>query len=201
MTITKVYDGVTPSLRHIIQAVKADTRPLMADLGKTLEVDLRAHFAARNREGNRRGWPTRNFWSREGRDKTALIRVGDKVAVVGIASPAVAHKVKGGTIRPQRGRALAIPVREEAYEEGSPKNWTGKAFGGEKLFRPRGKRYLAVRDGKAIRVQYILVGSVTQDPDPRALPDPAVVERHLIKRAEAWRDQVLRAAHRKGGTQ
>ena len=40
-----------------------------------------------------------------------------------IASPEFAHKVRGGTITPKRGKFLALPLRAEAYAAGSPREW------------------------------------------------------------------------------
>jgi len=194
MADQQITDRITPALRTIGDGIR-QPRPLMAMLGKTVEVETRAHFAARDREGNRKGWAPRHFWNREGRDKTTLSRIEADRAVVTISSPAIAHKVTGGTIKPKRGRALAIPLTERAYAQGSPRNWQGP-----ELFRPPGKRYLAIRDGEAIRVQYILVGSVTQDPDPRALPDPAALETKLIKKAEAWQRRLLQDANSRGAS-
>lgn len=165
-----------------------ETRPLMARLGRGLERDLRRHFLARDREGNRRGWPTRHFWAREVRAHTALTHIAAESATVAIASPPFAQKLYGGVIRPKRGRMLALPVTAEAYTAGSPKNWP--ASGRRYLFRPTGRRFLAVREAAggrgSLRVQYVLVPSVTQAPDARALPDIQAVSDRLTADAEAW---------------
>jgi len=170
----------------------ANTRPLVAKLGKTLEVRLRAHFLERDREGNRRGWPRKHFWNREVRQNTALVAVSESTAVVAVASPAFAHKLEGGTLRPKRGRALAIPLTAEAYAKGSPREWdpADRAL----LFRPKGTRILAVPKpgGDGFEPMFALEGAVTQEKDPRALPDRtamadelgAVAEAHVARQVE-----------------
>lgn len=153
------------------------TRPLMGRLGKTLEGDLRGHFLARDREGNRRGWPTKHFWNREVRANTTLASFSDERATVAIASPAFRQKLYGGRIKAKRARFLAIPARAEAYAAGSPRE------GGMELFRPKGRFFLIDREGL---VQYWLVREVVQAADPRALPDMDQVGKHIGDEAERW---------------
>jgi hypothetical protein len=166
-------------------------RPLFAALGARLEYSLRRHFLSRNAQGNAKGWPTKNFWTREGANKTALTEITDNSATVSVASPAIAHKITGGTITPKRGRALAIPATARAYAAGSPREgrWAhGELF----LVKPKGGHaFLATRNGDAIEAQYWLVGSVTQAPDPQALPDSAVTAAELRAEAIAHIDRTL----------
>jgi len=111
--------------------------------------------------------------------KTALIEVTPTTAVVGISSPAIAFKITGGTIRPKRGRMLAIPATATAYAKGSPKagRWAeGELF----MVKPAGKPpFLATQNGDDIEAQYWLVPSVTQAPDPNALPSEQALEQAL----------------------
>lgn len=168
----------------------ASTRPLMAACGKRLEKSLRAHFLQRDREGNKRGWPSRHFWNRTVRANTALATVTAEAATVAIASPEFAQKLYGGTIRPKRGKALAIPITAQAYAAGSPREG-----GIEGLFRPKGRRFLAVRDaGGALRVQYVLVSQVTQAADARALPPEEQLGNEIRAEADAWVARQLRSA-------
>ena len=147
-------------------------RKVWAAAGGALESLVRRHFLERGREPNKQGWPSRNFWAKEGAQKTALIGVTESGATIGISSPAIAHKIQGGTIRPKRGKMLAIPASARAYAAGSPR--AGKWASGELfLVRPSGKNpFLASAAGDAITPQYWLVPSVTQAPDPRTLPTP-----------------------------
>jgi hypothetical protein len=168
-----------------------DTRPLMALLGKSLEVQLRAHFLSRDGEGNKRGWPSKHFWNTEVRGNTALRDVTESRATVAIASPAFAHKVEGGTITAKRSRFLAIPMTAEAYRAGSPRE-----AGMTGLFHVPGTQFLARNRGRgksaALEIQYMLVASVTQARDPRALPSMEDVGRRLAGEAVQWIEGKMR---------
>lgn len=172
-------------------------RPLMAAVGKRGEVELRRHAADRNSEPNRKGWPRTNFWSRRIRANTVLSEVTESSAVVDIAAPEIRQKVYGGTITPQGGRKfLAIPARAEAYGK-SPLSFANLRF----VFTGKGKGMLVADDaiqGPTQRGQkriakkqtgaayYFLVKSVTQNPDPRALPNEAEFYAALVREAEAF---------------
>jgi hypothetical protein len=123
-----------------------------------------------------------------------------------VASAAIAHKVKGGTITAKRGKMLAIPLTAEAYKAGSPreanmpglflmkrKGDVGRAFlaiadpqpGGSKPARS-GKKGLQAKDTGGIRPQYLLIRSVNQRADPRTLPDPAAFAAAIHDEAEKF---------------
>lgn len=164
ISVTINDSGVKAALERAGAAV---SRPLMALLGKQAEVEIRKHFRGRNSKPNKHGWTKKNFWEREGARNTALTEVTDSSATVSIASAAIGFKITGGTIRPKRGAALAIPLTAEAYAAGSPREWDQP----ERLFRPKGRNFLATGDGKGgIKAMYALVKSVTQAADPDALP-------------------------------
>lgn len=158
-----------------IQKLLAAPRPLHEAGARAVGNTLRTHFLERNREGNKRGWPRRNFWSSV-RAKVAELPATDAGGAVAIASPELAHKIAGGTIRPKRGKFLALPLTAQAYKAGSPRE------GGMDLFlldltKHGGNRFLARQPkGKKIKgnetpdIQYLLVASVHQTPDSRALP-------------------------------
>ena len=188
-------------LERALEAAARDlgrSRPLLAKLGKSLEKELRQHFLQRDREGNHHGWPSKHFWNREIRANTALTSVTEDQATVTIASPAMAQKVYGGTIRAKRGRFLAIPATQEAYEAGSPREGGMHLFlvaesprkgGMQGVFQPKGRFFLMGEDGL---VHYWLKQSVTQAADPEALPDLDQVGYRLGVEAEAWVDERLR---------
>jgi hypothetical protein len=169
-------------------------RGLYAALGGRLESVVRRHFIARNGEGNAKGWPSRQFWVKEGANKTALSEVTDHSATVSIASPAIAHKLEGGTISAKRKKYLAIPATPRAYALGSPGEgrWgAGELF----LVRPKGKNpFLATKQGAGIEPQYWLVKSVTQAADPRTLPAEATLAAELRDEAEAFVNSKLEGA-------
>lgn len=170
-TTIRVTDSATPTLARLGQAL-GRPRPITEAVAQSTVVELQKHFLARNREPNKRGWTKQNFWSKEGREKTALADLQDSRAEVAVASPAIAHKFTGGTIRPKRGKYLSIPVSEEAYEAGSPREG---GIDGLFLMIAGGRAYLAARSGTGMStttVHYLLKSSVTHAPDPRTLPEP-----------------------------
>ena len=180
ITIT-LQDNLTPELARMRDAL-THRRPLHAALAGHVARDLRAHFTKLERRGNKRGWPRRHFWNREGRQNTAVTEISDAGGTVTIASVAIAHKVMGGTIRAKRSKYLAIPVSREAYKAGSPRE--GRIFG---LFALKG-RLVAAKDkqGKKLITHYILKTSVFQRADPNALPPPADIEATVQRETESW---------------
>lgn len=180
----QIADGITPELNRIAREI-GKPRQLMAGCGKQMEIELRKHFAARDREGNAMGWPSKHFWRREVSMQTALTEVTDKSATVTIASPAFAHKVFGGTITPKRAKALTIPRTAQAYAAGSASLFPGKliAIAGRLI-------------DEAGTIQYRLAKSAHQDPDPKAWPEPAVMEAGILGRARAILARVVAARKR-----
>jgi hypothetical protein len=181
---TEYQDLATPKLKAILaQLAPPQRRALLGRLGKELERQIKAHFVRRDQEGNRSGFPRTHFWAREGAAKTALRAYTADSATVGIASPAIAHKLTGGTIRPGPGRRfLALPVRPAAAGV-LPRAGT---IPGLFVVRSRilGQAWLATREGGALRFYWRLVPSVHQDADPATLPPVAQLQAALEARAE-----------------
>lgn len=204
-----VADGVSPQLQDALFALR-DKRPLLQKAGETLARALRAHFMARDREGNKHGWPRRRFWSREGRRNTALTRCDEHEAEVTIASEAIAHKLVGGAVYPKRGRALAIPNTAQAYRAIQPSAMdkdmldyvplkTGTGLVGmlierqhdllrrtKKGLRPGG---LASRKGGTI--WFWLVAKATHRPDPNTLPPDRELENTVYAAANNYLQAIL----------
>lgn len=137
--------------------------------------------------GVARGW---HIWSHDA-----------KGAVIANDAEHYAFKVKGGTIRPKRAKALTIPliaeakgVRASVYSQNT----------GKRLFTIRGKNALFERLGveitgsrgrrgqaggtsiqqSKVRAVYALMKSITMQPWPGSLPPDAVL-------TEAYADQYL----------
>lgn len=173
LTLTiRISDQTSPVLLHLTQML-GRPRPITEAVAQATVVELQRHFLARNQEPNKRGWPSQNFWTREGRNKTAVADLQDSRAEVAVGSPAIAHKLTGGTIKPKRGKYLAIPITAEAYKAGSPREggMSGLVFAGGYQGRTA---FLGRRDGQfgSLTRHYLLVRSVTHAPDPRTLPEP-----------------------------
>lgn len=173
------------------RAALAKPRRILAAAAQAVAKTLKRHFLARETEPNAFGWRKRHFWKREGFDNTAVdtASITDERATVLVSSRAIAHKLKGGTIRPGPGKkALAIPLTERAYLAGSPR--LGVIPGlfllkrGKDQFMPRAFLATKGEDGKP-QVQYLLVPSVTQRADPRTLPEPPVLQAAAQQAAEA----------------
>jgi len=174
--------------------IGGDFTPALKAGGKQLETDLRDHFAARNQEPNKEGWPKRNFWAGI-RRSTALSSFSASEAVVLISDPAINQKVYGGTITPKRVRNLPLPMNADAYRAGSPRELQTNFLrlivtrSGAYLvereavnIRPRGGKKVGYRPASEMggRFWYHLVPSVTQQPDPRALPDESYLEGSVL---------------------
>lgn len=93
-------------------------------------------------------------------------------AEIGNDAPHLRQKVKGGTIRPKKAKALTIPLTREAHGRRARDY---ESFTGRKLFTiPGGKAlFESVPEsagGSKLRAVYALRKFVTQDPWPGALP-------------------------------
>lgn len=165
-----VTDLATPELRRIARIV-ARPRLLLQACGKRVEGVLHKHFLRRDAEGNAKGWVRSHFWNREVKRSTAYQGATDSEATVSIASRQFAQRLYGGTIRAKGGRFLALPLTNQAKAKGSPGEWTAKGDGKLEFFKSKsGGRFLFPGKGQSHRASYVLVKSVTQKPDPRALP-------------------------------
>jgi hypothetical protein len=185
LNLTKSSDTVTPHLRQLASRLQ-NKRPLLAALGKQLEIDLRKHFLKRDGEGNKRGFPRKHFWRNQVAKQTALTSVTDTSATVTIASPELIHKINGGIVTPKRAKALAIPLSPEAYKAGSARLFPRELT---MISRP-GKAPLLVETGiigksTAWKLHYILLKSVKHNPDPNALPPQRDLAASLLTRARA----------------
>ncbi|MDR2981859.1 MAG: hypothetical protein LBV12_06390 [Puniceicoccales bacterium] len=174
------YDEATPSLERILQGV-THPRPILFRLGKMVEVALRAHFATREQDSpNKQGWPRQHFWAGI-RRVTALAGATDEGATVTIAHPAIALKVKSGTVKAQEADNLAIPVHESVYGIRARECQIPGLF---KWTNPKTeKEFLASSVSGHLILYYHLREFTIHDPDPRALPDMNELERRLCDRA------------------
>lgn len=99
-----------------------NTRTVLAAGASEYKRLWREHFKALDAKGNRKGFPSRNFWIQEGVKKTDVAELTAEFARVTCDSRAVALRATGGTIRPRDAGALSIPVSAEAYAAGWPSN-------------------------------------------------------------------------------
>lgn len=202
----QVRDTATPSIKRALDTL-SNPVALMKVLGKGLETDLRAHFAAKNKVPNKRAWPKQNFWAQI-RNATAFIGATTDRATVRIGDPRINPHVYGGIVRPKDAKMLAIPVRREAY---GIRPSSGLIPGLRlAIFKKAGPALVQVpnsqikfvkdtrkgREGKLrsrataqraiARIMYLLRPFVRIPKDPTALPPQAVLQDKLEKRAEVW---------------
>lgn len=197
MTV-EIRDTETARLDEIRDKVKRP-RALMAAAGKRVEKELRTHFASKDRQGNSKGWPRSHFWNRTVRASTSFTGATDTAAEVAISSPEFMQRLRGGTIRAKRGKYLAIPLTARAKAAGSPREggWSGGGLTfirtklGRALLVEAAHTRLAFRRGRVAggkqmggEAQYLLVRSVSQRPDPTALPTEAQIRSAIDSEAE-----------------
>lgn len=196
-------DEATPTFQAIYNSLSGPKRrAFLALVAGRFNRFLKRHFRRRENgdsKHRRRGWPSRHFWADVER-KTQVGTITNDSASVVIASAPFAHKLDGGPISAKRGGALAIPLRAEAYEKGSPREWD-ETEPGKRLFGVRsrsGKMFLAAGDdspgplgARGIRVLYLLVRRVFQDADPNALPPIADRNKEIDDASDQYLERIL----------
>ena len=92
----------------------------------------------------------------------------DGVSVTNL-DPRLSHKITGGVIKASSGKDLTIPMRPDAHGK-SVSEWKAQ-YPKRKLFRPRGRNFLAFKlKSGALRIVYLLKKQITQAPWPNAMP-------------------------------
>ena len=165
------------------------------ELGRRAAIELRKWFVARDGEPNKLAPGRReHFWAQI-RDAVGNPEIFEGGAAVTIADSRYALKVFGGTVVPREAKALAIPMHALAYAR-RPAVFEDET--GHDLFRPKGKRVLMAEIGEngAPVVIYLLAKSATVPPDPKALPDPGILESACLDQAERHLARALQS----GGT-
>lgn len=162
-------------------------------LGRRGANELKRHFRAKDRVGNRRGvghaevgGRRTHFWRQVADSVNSPVLVGDGRVRIAITHPHFAQKVYGGPITPKRAGSLTIPVHQLAH------GVTTAVFQREtgiQLFRLRKKgggmsNLLAglTRDDK-FEIFYVLTGRVDQEADPEALPPRAAFNAAILEEA------------------
>lgn len=86
-----------------------------------------------------------------------------------VNKPGVALQYYGGTVRPKKARNLAIPMREE-FRGKNPRELTGKRLFVFGQHRAADKRFLAYKDGTALRIAYLLTPKAVIKPHRDKFP-------------------------------
>lgn len=185
----------------VLVRLARNPRQVMLGVGREAGNLLKKHFQAKEQSDVNQLNPGRrqHFWLGVARGvQPAMVSADGLTTTVTIVHPAIAQKVRGGTIIARRVKNLAIPVEPEAYGR-SPK--TFEAETGKQLFvLKQGNTALLVRriagdQRVGIQVEYVLKHSVTQAADPTALPELGVgssFEQALLQRAQGIVDRQLK---------
>lgn len=187
LTITVTQDDVSPAIRQLLATI--NPARLMQVAGKRLEIEMRKHFQDLDRRPNKRGWPSRHFWSRISKS-TALGVVSRESATVAVSDPAFWAKLQGATIRPKRGKFLAIPATAAAYAAGSPREGGAPELSFDRQINPATGRMqfcLSIKSSNsASTVWYWLARQATVPADPEALPDESHLKFAILDSIESF---------------
>lgn len=171
-TVT-VKDYASEPLEGLEELI-ANRKGLHEVLGRSVEGTLRDHFVRRDREGNKKGWPSQHFWGNRILNATSFAGATESGATIVIADRAFAAKVNGAHIVPKEAKALAIPLRAQVY---GVRPRSGLIPGLFVWKSPKGNVFLAAKDsdGKALRIFWLLVSSANIPADANVLPTDATV--------------------------
>ncbi len=171
--------------------LEAARRPaaVLAAAGRELGNLLKRHFWEKEKRPNKLSPRREHFWLQIAQSVNAPVQTERSVSVT-VSDPRIGQKVYGGPIVAKRAGALTIPVSEKAYGRTAA---TFEHETGLKLFRPgpagEKKNVLMAKVGEQVEVEYVLVKSVQQSPDPTALPDMGELERKILERAKSVVDR------------
>ena len=127
---------------------------------------LQRHFRQRNASAkHREGMPRSNYWAHVAASVQTIAK-GDKATVLVDHEGAMLHW-KGGTVRPVKAKALAIPLAPEAADTNPREYDSGHTL--LALVKRKGKAPLLV-DKATGRALWVLLKSATLDPDASVVP-------------------------------
>ena len=181
VTLKLHQDSLSPDLRRLIREAESNG-PLARVMGRAVANTLRKHFRERNRTPNALGGARTNFWSRVAESVQTPHQAGSKI-VVAVSHPAIAQKVFGGTVRPSRWKNLAIPIHPSVHDIRARSIIEQLRY----IKKPTGVAlFVRITDGTPL---YVLKKSVTQAPDPKALPTDAAMEKAVTTAARIHLDR------------
>lgn len=167
-------------------------RAILQTAARVTRREMQRHFRDRNKTPNKLGGRRTNFWLDILRS-TQIGRVTDSEGQVLVGDHRFALRVYGGEIRAKVARYLTIPVTAEAH--GRRAEVMERETGIKLVFLKRGSgAILYERQGKDIKVHYVLKRSVNQEADPEAMPDRAALESAVRIGAERHVDLMIRRA-------
>lgn len=158
--------------------------------GRELSNLLKRHFRQKDRSDVNRLAPGRrqHLWLQIGQSVQNPEQTGLNSISVAINHPLIASKVFGGVITAKRVRALSIPQSPDAYGR-TPATFEHETGRRLVLLRQNNNLLLASRlspTASRLQVEYLLTPSVTQPPDPTALPSKREMETAVLNRSEKF---------------
>lgn len=166
ITINVAATSATAKLAELRGALQARASIHKA-AATAASVLIRRHLLSRNSRSERS-----NYWS-SAMEATTAESDGDSARII-IRHPGIAWHRWGGTIKAKPGKALAIPLRDELHGINA-KEYFDKHPGAFVYRSKNNKAFLAIRDGKAMRILYLLLKSVSKSEDPSVLPTDAAI--------------------------
>lgn len=159
-------DLAAPALRRLQQGLQPAR--LAHAVGETGRNAVREHLFARDATPNRLGSTHRtHYYGRAGRSTAFTVEGG--TVTISVTQIGIRQRFYGGTIKPKTAKYLTIPVNPAAHGK------TAREFGDLELVFGAGGRPIALaRKARGKRrfgeIMYLLLKSVTQQPDPSTLP-------------------------------
>jgi len=201
ITLRITRDDITPDLRRILKSVEPGGA-LGKVLGRAAANALKHHFRELNTaRPNKLGGSRSHFWNAVAASVQNPRAVSGGITVA-ISHPHIAQRLFGGTIRPRKKKAIAIPVHASGYgvypriypgtlafiPDRSGRN-KGYLVEGEEFTLQRGKRKgeKSKRPKPGGALIYVLKGAVSQAADPTVLPPPAIIRQALTAAARLVR--------------
>ena len=194
MIVLRIQAGELRNALKDLMKLAEKPRRILAAAAASLQDCLQQHFKSRTAEGNKLGGKSTDFWGKMAESTVVPDELlSDRQASVVIGDPRFGQKYFGGQIVAKNVSSLTIPLNAEAY--GRRASVLEQELG-VKLFvvkdKKAGKAFLGAKINDQVTLFYLLTPSVNQQPDPKALPDPSVMDRAVSEGAEEqFREEIL----------
>ncbi len=177
--------GTAAKIADLIAEAK-NPRAIMLGIGREVANQTKTHLRIKDaNQENKLGGKREHYFNRVAQSVQAPVVSGDgKRVTVWINDPTFAQKVFGGKITAKRARNLSIPQTADAYGR-TPHTFEQET--GMTLFlvhTATGIGLAVAAANHGVTLQYVLTPSVTQEPDPTAMPNEQLLQDAAIKRGE-----------------